>query len=91
MSIVVIQCVVGSAPVITGTANPVTGIADGSSSISCIDFENVRVSVKRGGTRVPSFNPGNGSAYYTKALAGGTISFSSALVDGEFIYIKTIR
>jgi hypothetical protein len=88
---IVVECIVGLSPVVTGTDEVVYGISDGSSVISCAAFAGVRVTVERGGTTIPGFDPGNGSAYYTKNLADNFITLNAPLVDGEYLYIQTIN
>ncbi len=90
MNTIVVECVVDQPPVVTGTASVVTGITDGSTVVTCAAFAGVRVVVERGHIQIGSINPLDGSAYYTKNLADDFITFSSGLVNGEFIYIETI-
>lgn len=88
--IVVVQCIVDGTPNVTGTFDAVTGIVDGSLVVTCNAFANKRVFVERGNIQVPGINPGDGSQYYTKVFADNFITFSTPLVNGEFIYIETI-
>ncbi len=87
---IVIEALVDSAPVVTGTTDPVTGITDGSSVITCDGFAGVRVIVERGNIPLPGIDPGGGGAFYTKNLADNFITLSDGLVNGEYIYIQTI-
>ncbi len=89
MSTVVIECIVGAAPVVTGTAEPVTGLTDGSSVVFCDAFADLRVTVKKNGNRLPRIDKGDGN-YYTKDQIENFISFSNALATGDVIYIETI-
>lgn len=87
---VVVECIVDGTPVVTGTVESVTGITDGSTVVTCNAFANVRVRVSRGNIFIPGINPLDGSNYYTKVITDNFITFSSPLVNGEFIYIETI-
>lgn len=88
---VTIESVVGGVPVVKGTANPVSGISNGSTSISISDFAFTRVFVIRGMFQLPGIDPGGGSDYYQKVLADNFLTLNSPLVNGETIYIKTIH
>lgn len=88
--VVVIQAVIGGSISVTGTLESVTGIADASSIITSEAFRNVRVFIERGNIQIPGIDPGDGSQYYTKAFSSNTITLSTPLVAGEFIYIETI-
>lgn len=88
--IVVVQSIVDGTPNVTGTFDSVTGIVDGSLVITCDAFANKRVYVERGNVFNPGIDPGDGSQWHGKILADNFITFSSALVSGEFIYIETI-
>lgn len=88
--VVIIQAVVDGEPVVTGTTEPVTGLTDGSTVVSCAAFAGVRVEVHRAGQLNPGIDPSDGSTYHTKILADDFITFSDPLVAGEFIYIETI-
>ncbi len=87
---IIIECVIGNAYTISGSNATVTGLTDGSTSISCADFANVRVEVIRGNVPQPNTNPLDGSSYITKILSGTTITLSTGLVTSEYIKIKTI-
>lgn len=88
--VIVVQCVVDQPPNVTGTFDTVSGITDGSFVVTCAAFAGVRVFVERGNIQIPGIDPGDGSQYYTKALASSSITFNTPLVNGEFIYIQTI-
>lgn len=88
--IIVVQCNVDSIPVVTGTLSPVTGLTDGSTTVSCSRFAGQRVVVERGHIPLPGIDPGDGGAYYTKDISSTDIEFNTPLVNGEFIYIETI-
>lgn len=87
---VVIESVIGDEPVITGTAATVTGIEDGSNTITSDAFIGVRVIVIRGNIPIPGIDPGDGSNYFTKLLANDYITLNNPLIAGEFIRIQTI-
>lgn len=87
---VVIEDVIGEEPVITGTTVEVTGLTDGSNTITSSAFIGVRVIVIRGNIPIPGINPGDGSNYFTKLLANDYITLNNPLVEGEFIRIQTI-
>lgn len=89
-AIVVIQGFVNGTIDITGTSDSVTGITGGSSFISCSAFGYKRVYIERGGEQILNVDPGDGSAFYTKALSSTVITLNSPLVPGEAIYIQTI-
>lgn len=88
MNTVVIECVIGSAPVISGTEETVSGLVAGSSVITCDAFSDKRVTVKRNGSRLPRID--TGGQYYSKDQINNFISLNEALVNGEIIYIETI-
>lgn len=87
---VVIEAVVDGVPVVTGSTDAVTGIVDGSNTVTCAAFIGVRVIVIRGNIPIAGIDPLDGSNYFTKLLASDFITFSSPLVAGEFIRIQTI-
>lgn len=87
---VVVEGVVGGTISVTGTAELVTGIAAGSNIVDSVAFANVRVIVFRGGLPLLSFDPGDGSMYYTKVLSSTSILLNTLLVNDEIIYIETI-
>lgn len=87
---VVIECVIGNAYTITGGSATVTGLSNGSTSVSSADFSNVRLEIIRGNISIPGVNPLDGSNYFTKVLAANSFSLNNALVTGEYIKIKTI-
>lgn len=87
---VVIEAVVDEEPVVTGTSDPVTGIVDGSNTITSDAFVGVRVIVIRGNVPIPGIDPGDGSNYFTKLLLADFINLNEPLVSGEFIRIQTI-
>lgn len=87
---IVIQAVIDDTPDVTGTDNVPTGLTDGSTVVTLSDFENVRVNVWRGNLLLPGIDPLDGGSYYTKVLADDFITFSSPLVNGEFVRIETI-
>lgn len=89
-NVVIVQAVVDSTPNVTGTFDAVTGLTDGSFVVTCAAFAGVRVYVERGNIMNPGIDPGEGSQWHTKNFADNFITFSSALVAGEFIYIETI-
>lgn len=89
-NIIVVQCNVDALPVVTGTLSPVMGLTDGSSTVSCSRFAGQRVVVERGHIPLPGIDPGDGGAYYTKAIESTDITFNMPLATGEFIYIETI-
>lgn len=88
MNTVVIQCVVGNSPVITGTEETVSGLSAGNAIIFCDAFADVRVTIKRNGTRLPRIN--TGGQYYSKDQIDNFLTLSEVLVNGEIIYIETI-
>lgn len=87
---VVIEAVIGQEPVVTGTTEEVTGIEDGSNTITCDAFEGVRVIIIRGNVPIPGIDPLDGSYWFTKLLASNFITLNQPLVTGEFIRIQTI-
>lgn len=87
---VVIEDVIGEEPVITGTTEIVTGLTDGSNTITSNAFIGVRVIVIRGNIPIPGIDPGDGSNYFTKTLNSDFITLNNPLVEGEFIRIQTI-
>lgn len=87
---VVIEDVIGEDYVITGSSEIVTGLADGSNTVTCAAFVGVRVIVIRGNIPIPGIDPTDGSNYFTKALGSDFITFNNPLVAGEFIRIQTI-
>ncbi len=87
---VVIEDVIGEDYVITGTTEIVTGLSDGSNTITCAAFIGVRVIVIRGNVPIPGIDPGDGSKYFTKSLLSDYITLNTPLVEGEFIRIQTI-
>lgn len=88
--IVVIQSVVGGTPDVTGTFEAVTGIADGSFVVTSDAFINKRVYVERGNIFNPGIDPQDGSQWHTKVFSNNFVTFNTALVEGEFLYIETI-
>lgn len=90
-STVTIDGVIGGTIAVKGTVNPVSGLSNGSTSISVDDFATVRVFIIRGGFQLPGVDPGGGSDYYTKDINNNFLTLNSPLVNGETIYIKTIR
>lgn len=88
---VTIDGVIGGPISVKGTVNPVSGLSNGSTSISVADFATARVFFIRGGFQLPGIDPGNGSDYYTKVINDDFLTLNSPLVNGETIYIKTIR
>ncbi len=88
--VIVIQGNVGGTIDVTGTSDPVTGIANGSSVVTCLGFYNKRVLVMRGGMIIPGIDPGGGGSYYTKNDTDTFITFFYPLVTDEAIYIETI-
>jgi len=73
----------------------IVGIDDGAGfegelEITNANFAGVKVEVTRGGLPLPSINPQDGGQYFTKPLPSDTVLFSSALVYGEYLKIKTI-
>lgn len=87
---VVVEDVIGEDYVITGATDAVSGLADGSNTITSNAFIGVRVIVVRGNIPIPGIDPGDSSNYFTKALASNYITLNNILVDGEFIRIQTI-
>lgn len=87
---VVIEDVVDQVPVVTGTTESVTGLIDGSNTITSNAFIGVRVIVIRGNIPIPGIDPLDGSNYFTKSLASDFITLSFTLISGEFIRIQTI-
>lgn len=87
---IVVEALVDSAPLVTGTIEPVTGITNGSTVITCDGFAGVRVIVERGNIPLPGIDPGGGGAFYTKVLEDNFITLSAAMVTDEYIYIQTI-
>lgn len=87
---VVIEDVIGEEPVITGTTFEVTGLTDGSNTITCAAFIGVRVIVIRGNIPIPGIDPTDGSNYFTKLLASDFITLNNPLVTGEFVRVQTI-
>lgn len=88
---VIIEAVVDGVVVVSGTTDPVSGIVNGSTTITCNAFAGVRVFVVRGGLPLPGIDPGGGQAHYIKALANNFITLvNGPLVSGETIYIETI-
>lgn len=73
----------------------VVGYDDGAGledqlSVTNENFDNVKVEVTRGMLPLPGIDPKDGGMYYTKQLNSDTVSFSSPLVIGEYLKIKTI-
>ncbi len=87
---VVIQAIVGEDPEITGTTELVTGIEDGSNTITSNAFVGVRVIIIRGFLPIPGIDPGDGSNFFTKLLASDFITLNEPLEPGEFLRIQTI-
>lgn len=87
---VVVENVIGDTAVVTGTSEDVTGLTDGSNTITSNAFIGVRVIVVRGNIPIPGIDPGDGSKYFTKSLGSDYITLSSPLVAGEFIRVQTI-
>lgn len=87
---IVVEASVGGEVYVTGTGEAVTGITVDGTVIECDDFIGQRVWVQRGGTLLPSFNPGEGGRYYTKLLSENKITLSSPMAEGEHIRIQTI-
>ncbi len=87
---VVIEDVIGEDYVITGTTEIVTGLTDGSNTITSNAFIGVRVIVIRGNVPIPGIDPTDGSKYFTKSLNSDFITLNTPLVEGEFIRIQTI-
>lgn len=88
MEEVVIEAFIDSVQSVTGTSDPISGMTDGSSVLSCDGIADKRVFIMRGGFKLPQVT-GFGS-YYTKFIVDNLITFSSPLVAGEHLYIKTI-
>ncbi len=87
---VVVEAVVDETPVVTGTLEAVTGIVDGSNTITCAAFAGVRVIVIRGNAPIPGIDPLDASNFFTKLFANDFITLNNPLVHGEFIRIQTI-
>lgn len=90
LSVVVVEAFVGDEVVITGSSAAVIGLEAGSSSITCFEFANKRVTIVRGAVTIPGIEPDDASNYFTKDLASNTILLSAPLIEGEFIRIETI-
>lgn len=88
--VIVVQAVVGGAISVTGTFDSVTGIANGSTVITCAAFAGARVFIERGNLQIPGIDPGDGSYYYTKVISENFITLNAPQATGEFIYIETI-
>jgi len=89
-SIIVVEAIVDGSVNVTGTIDPVTGITNGSTVITCASFAFTRVYIERGGIQIFGFDRGDGSLFYTKNFADNFITLSSVLVTDEPIYIETI-
>ncbi len=87
---IVIEGSVDGTITVTGTSDPVTGLTDGSTVITCDGFIGVRIILERGNLHVPGTDLGDGTTFYTKVLENNYIELSNALAPGEPIYIQTI-
>lgn len=87
---VVIESVIDSSLVVTGTTAVVTGMSGGSNTVTSDAFIGVRVIVIRGNIPIPGIDPLDGSYFFTKLLASDFITFSAPLIPGEFVRIQTI-
>jgi hypothetical protein len=90
MTTTVIEAFVDNVISVTGASNPVSGVTNGSTVISCNDLYGNRVRVIRGIFPIISFDPGGGVDYYTKFVVDTFLTLNNPLVAGEYIYIKTI-
>lgn len=90
-TLIIIECVIGNAPVVIGTAEPVVGLTNGSTVVTCQALMNRRVMIVRGSIPVPMIDPLDGSGYATKVLGANNISFSMPLAIGEYVKIQTIN
>lgn len=87
---VVVECIIGNTAVVTGTVYTVSGLTNGSDTVTSDAFIDKRVRVVRGALTLPGQDPGDGSYYYTKIPSANNIILNSPLVTGEFIRIETI-
>lgn len=89
---VTIQAVINMiSPVIVGTTDTVTGIAGGSTIITCNAFANIAdtdFEIVRGNVPIPSIDPLDGSNFFTKVKTNNYILFNTPLVPGEYLKIK---
>lgn len=88
MSEVVIEAFVDNSIAVSGTVEPIVGLTDGSSVITCNGIDEKRVFVIRGILLLPGI-PGFGD-FYTKYIGDNLLTLSQPLVAGEYLYIKTI-
>lgn len=89
ISVITIEGFIGSAFVVTGTTNTVTGLTAGSQVVTCTDFTNRLIDyVVRGNLLIPGLVAPD--TYFTKDKASASLTFSAPLQPGEYIKIKTI-
>jgi len=89
MSTVIVEGKIGGPMSVTGTGETINGLTNGSTNVWSNAFDDLRVFIIRGLFQMPAI-PGAGD-FYTKFEVDNYITFSTPLVDGENIYIKTIR
>lgn len=90
-TVIVLEGFVGSAFMLIGTTNTITGLTAGSQSITIGDLAGKDIDyVVRGNILVPGLVTSDGSTYYTKDKASTSINFSDPLQPGEYLKIKTI-
>ncbi len=85
-----VQCRIGTAYTITGSAATVTGLTAGSTNVSCTAFEDKEVRVWRSGFILPyNYDPLNGDDYVIKALADADFDVQTGFIPGEMVIIET--
>lgn len=82
--------VVGGANNFTSLPGTPTAPVAGATTLVDASLTGVKVRVVRGSFPLMGINPGDGSNYYTKVQSSNTLTFSSALVNGEQIIVETI-
>lgn len=90
MEEVVIDGFVDGVLSVTGTSDPVTGLTNGSTLVTCAGLDEKRVRVFRGSTHIAGIPDIISNNFYTKYIIDSYITFSQQLIAGEYIYIKTI-
>jgi len=87
---VTIDAVVGGASKIEGTVEPVTGLVDGSTVISCDGFIEKRIYMTKNGLHLPLLEYAPGVLHHTKFILDNFISLNAPINTDDVIYIETI-
>ncbi len=87
---VTIDAVVGGTIQVKGTVEPVTGLVDGSTVITCDGFIEKRIYMTKNGLQLPLVQYAPGVLHHTKFILDNFISLNAPINNGDVIYIETI-